>query len=109
MSMEIIGGIEWFCTDDVNGMTEECQCARCGGEAEWLRCANCDDGLSYHDCGEDCCCCVEPEPNVRCDWCSGTGGSWHCANTPTWCEANPLRGREHITSTALRAEAWNDV
>lgn len=31
------------------------------GEGEW------------HDCGEDCCSCLEPEPNVTCDVCDGTG------------------------------------
>ena len=33
-------------------------------------CPKCDD---EHDCGEDCCACLYPEPNVRCDICDGKG------------------------------------
>ena len=52
-------------------------CPRCGNAKEWRECYNCEDGLSDHDCGEDCCCCLEPENNVRCDICEGSGG-WMC-------------------------------
>jgi hypothetical protein len=38
-------------------------CWQCGGE-----------GVSDHDCGEDCCNCLHPEDNVRCDICEGKGG-----------------------------------
>lgn len=38
------------------------ECWNCGGE-----------GFSYHDCGEDTCCCLYPEPNVLCDICWGKG------------------------------------
>jgi hypothetical protein len=107
---EVHGGIEWF--DVSNGTGDEgaeAQCARCGSSAEWVRCWNCGgEGVSHHDCGEDTCCCLHPEDNVRCDWCEGAGGSTHCVSSPKWCEANPVSGREHITSTALRAEAWSD-
>lgn len=41
---------------------EKVECWNCGGT-----------GLSYHDCGEDCCCCAEPENNMRCDICNGKG------------------------------------
>ena len=34
------------------------ECPNCGGT-----------GYSSHDCGEDCCACVDPQDNVRCDWC----------------------------------------
>lgn len=38
-------------------------CYNCGGE-----------GITdEHDCGEDCCACLYPEPNVRCDICDGKG------------------------------------
>ncbi len=38
-------------------------CEACGG-----------DGLSReHECGEDTCCCMNPEPNVPCDECGGSG------------------------------------
>lgn len=102
---EIRDGIEWW----PSGYGDGVMCARCGGDAGWLSCANCGgERYSHHECGEDCCCCVNPEDNVLCDWCDGAGGSWHCRNTPEWCEANPLSGREHIQSTAMRSEAWND-
>ena len=38
------------------------ECWNCGGE-----------GFSSHDCGEDTCCCADPEPNVRCHVCNGEG------------------------------------
>ena len=42
---------------------------------DWTECWNCGgDGFSYHDCGEDTCCCLEPEDNVTCDVCMGMGG-----------------------------------
>ena len=43
-------------------------------EKEWVRCRNCDDGFSYHDCGEDTCICLNPVNNVVCDVCLGEGG-----------------------------------
>lgn len=43
--------------------------------SEWIECWNCaGEGLSDHDCGEDTCCCIDPEPNVPCDICEGAGG-----------------------------------
>lgn len=53
-------------------------CKTCGNELEWRNCYNCEEGYSYHDCGEDCCCCLNPEPNVRCDICYGKGGWLQC-------------------------------
>lgn len=44
-------------------------------EGEWTDCWNCGgSGYSHHDCGEDCCACLDPEPNVPCDVCGGKGG-----------------------------------
>lgn len=43
-------------------------------EREWVDCYNCIDGYSHHDCGEDTCCCLHPEPNVECEICHGEGG-----------------------------------
>lgn len=106
----IVNGIEQF-TIHREGWPDETdfQCARCGSSVEWLDCSNCDDGYSHHDCGEDSCCCLYPDNNVRCDWCRGVGGSWHCVSPPEYCQAHPIKGREHIESTALRPEAWNDA
>lgn len=54
-------------------------CEHCGQELEYERCDQCEDGYSYHDCGEDCCC-LDPEPNVRCEQCGGKGGWHYCTN-----------------------------
>jgi hypothetical protein len=72
------------------------RCARCGSDVDFTECYNCEDGYSHHDCGEDCCCCLHPEPNVRCDICHGVGGWWECLSSRQWCEANPLPGREDV-------------
>jgi hypothetical protein len=51
----------------VHGEKDRATCWNCGGE-----------GYSGHDCGEDCCCCLHPEDNVRCDICNGKGGWLIC-------------------------------
>lgn len=53
-------------------------CEKCGAAKEWRECYNCEDGFSHHDCGEDCCCCLDPEDNVTCDICEGEGGWFQC-------------------------------
>ena len=53
-------------------------CEKCNFELDWAECYNCEEGYSSHDCGEDCCCCLEPENNVTCDICDGNGGWWAC-------------------------------
>lgn len=52
-------------------------CPNCGHEA-YERDCGCDEGVSGHECGEDACCCLDPEENVECDECEGR--SYHC-----WC------------------------
>lgn len=46
----------------------------------WEDCYNCEDGFSYHDCGDDSCCCRYLENNVVCDICEGKGGWDRCLN-----------------------------
>lgn len=53
--------------DEGHGEKERCSCWNCGGE-----------GVSGHDCGEDCCACLKPQDNVRCDICDGRGWWWRC-------------------------------
>ena len=65
----------------------EAQCGKCGGSVEFIECDSCEEGLSYHDCGEDCCNCIDPQPNVICDNCEGNGGWWHCST----CETNTTK------------------
>lgn len=59
-------------------------CKKCGNEMDWRECYNCEDGMSDHDCGEDCCCCLHPENNVRCDICKGKGGWYQCFACHPW-------------------------
>lgn len=49
------------------------------GERQWCECWKCGGmGVDGHDCGEDCCVCLEPEDNMRCDICNGEGGWMRC-------------------------------
>lgn len=47
----------------MNEICKRCKCC----ENNWIDCYDCEDGLSYHDCGEDVCVCIDKEPNVKCD------------------------------------------
>ncbi len=63
----------------------EPSCMTCNSSMFWRECYNCDeDGFTDHDCGEDCCCCLDPEPNVRCDICKGKTGWWQCQHCHPW-------------------------
>lgn len=64
-------------------------CNHCGQGMFWEGCGACEDGYSYHDCGEDTCCCADPEPNVVCEQCGGNSGWWTCINA-----ACPLRNKQ---------------
>lgn len=59
-------------------------CSKCTNEMYWRECWNCEDGFSDHDCGEDCCCCLDPEPNVVCDTCDGDTGWYQCPHCSPW-------------------------
>lgn len=50
----------------------------CDGNG-WIDCWYCGGEGDYHDCGEDTCCCAEPDFDERidCDECGGKGG-WPC-------------------------------
>lgn len=46
-----------------------------GDGTYWRTCYQCGgEGLGEHDCGEDTCCCLDPEPNTTCGICKGEGG-----------------------------------
>lgn len=54
-------------------------CMTCQATQVWHECEQCDGlGLDEHDCGEDCCACLDPEPNEACDLCGGLGGWYEC-------------------------------
>ena len=38
-----------------------------------MDCWNCGGTGGFHDCGEDTCCCRDPQPNKTCEICHGTG------------------------------------
>lgn len=40
----------------------------------WEDCEHCLDGFVGHDCGEDTCCCLNPQDNILCQVCDGEGG-----------------------------------
>jgi len=43
----------------------------------WRVCWDCGgEGYTYHDCGEDVCCCLNPVDNVECQTCEGKCG-WY--------------------------------
>ncbi len=59
---------------------QECGwCKKCGSEKQFIDCFKCEDGYSHHDCGEDTCACLKPEPNVPCDLCDGQGTVYGCS------------------------------
>ena len=58
---------------------KESQCPYCGSSVSWQDCDACGgSGFSGHECGEDTCCCLDPEDNVECDICNGEGGWYEC-------------------------------
>ncbi len=71
---------------------KNCKCC----STYWQECYNCEDGYSHHDCGEDSCCCRNPEDNVKCDICEGNGGWMRCLNDSCMEDGHP--------SNSLRAE-----
>lgn len=55
-------------------------CPRCGCcSFVWERCDTCCGArMNGHDCGEDTCCCLDPEENETCEVCDGEGGWSMC-------------------------------
>lgn len=70
----------------------------------WEDCPNCGgEGVSGHDCGEDCCCCADPYDNIGCDICQGKGAFPLCLSSREWCESHPLPGRENTRRSTPEA------
>ena len=60
----------------------EDECPKCGhGHTHRRGCTaiDCEDGM-YHNCMEDCCCCLHAEPNCKCEECGGHGVMLWCPN-----------------------------
>ncbi len=101
MTQSFIGS----CPQD--GKQYDAQCARCGSSVDWIDCEECGgDGYVYHDCGEDTCCCLNPEDNVPCDLCRGNTGWYRCLSSPEWCNGNPLDGRQDVKRGEIE---WYEV
>lgn len=81
---------EW--DEDPYGKIAHYTCSVCGMEVDAESCDQCEDGLSGHDCGDDTCCCLRPEPNIICDSCGGTGYWWYCLT----CKAYIRQGNEVV-------------
>lgn len=60
----------------------------------WEDCDHCDDGSSHHDCGDDTCCCLDPYPNVECEWCDGTGGFYVCGGCQIRLSPSEMKRKE---------------
>ena len=68
-------GLRSFLEANDKQLCEECGCCELVMES----CDVCDgDGVYGHDCGEDCCCCLDPEDNLDCDYCGGRGYVMRC-------------------------------
>jgi hypothetical protein len=80
-----------------DGREWDAQCARCGSSLSFEECEQCGgEGVDGHECGDDSCCCADPEDNLPCDICRGQGAFPRCLSSTDWCKANPAPGREAI-------------
>lgn len=57
-------------------------CPICGYDTSWETCWQCGGEGGHHECCEDCCACLDPEPNVTCEECHGEGGYLVCNALP---------------------------
>ncbi len=58
-------------------------CPVCGAEMEPVNCWQCHGEGGWHDCGEDCCPCLDKEEiDERCDECDGKGWYHSCPSYP---------------------------
>ena len=64
-----------FLTSNNKTLCEQCGCC----ERVFDPCEQCGgDGVDGHECGEDTCCCLDPEDNEPCDFCCGRGSFNRC-------------------------------
>lgn len=70
--------------DDQDDDFDRDYCPICGSEMEYVDCWNCHGEGGFHNCGEDCCCCLHPESdlNEACGECDGEGGYRQCMALP---------------------------
>lgn len=64
--------------DPIDEREETCERCKCC-ELVHVECPTCNGaGVDGHECGEDCCNCLQPEDNVACETCEGVGGWMAC-------------------------------
>ena len=85
--------MEWI---DPTDFQPEPSCPECGLDLDWEDCTNCADGFVGHECGDDTCCCLYPQDNVKCQYCEGESGWFRCFHNKcgTW------------TGSELKAMEW---
>lgn len=59
---------------------DESLCPVCGDAMYPETCWQCYGEGGFHNCGEDCCCCADPDDdlNERCQECNGLGRYYVC-------------------------------
>lgn len=75
--------------DVCQGCAQDCaaeepsECPVCGAGMEWEQCWQCYGEGGWHDCGEDCCPCLDKEEITEwCEECGGEGGDLVCIALP---------------------------
>lgn len=72
---------------------DEDYCRICGAPMERVSCWHCLGEGGFQDCGEDCCCCLEPELNEGCQECGSRGTYLECTALPHTDEQVAAYGR----------------
>lgn len=74
---------DWgYSLQDFGSFPDDDSCPICGSSRDWETCWQCHGEGGFHDCGEDCCCCLEPELNEECSECKGRGRYLVCISLP---------------------------
>jgi len=69
--------------NDMEDGHNEPTCEICGRAMERESCWQCHGEGGFHDCGEDCCMCLDKEEITEdCDECDGEGSYWQCMHLP---------------------------
>jgi hypothetical protein len=67
--------------DVTDGELDYVPCPTCGAEMDSEQCWYCHGEGGFHDCGEDCCPCLDKDEITEdCCECDGTGRKWFCPN-----------------------------
>lgn len=87
---------------DPSSAHEHINCGRCGGDTDFERCDQCEDGYTFPgELYESDPLWYDEDDTQPCQTCRGEGGFRFCCNSETWCEANPRPGREEVKRGTL--------